>query len=209
MDTWVWVVIIVAAVLIVGAALAAFAISTRQRRKDEQLKSEFGPEYDRTMKQMGDRKKAEKALLGRKERVEQFHLKAVSQADRERFMTEWQGVQAQFVDTPGRAIGEADELVGEAMRARGFPTGDYDQRFEDISVEHPYVVQHYREAHAIAKKNKAGQADTEALRQAMVHYRELFNELLNAPARGGAAAEEQMMRRGDERRGGGGERRTA
>ena len=203
MDTWVWIVIIVAAVVIVAAALGAFALSTRQKRRDETLRSEFGPEYDRTMKETGNRKKAEKALLGRKERVEQFHLKAISQADRERFLSEWQGVQAQFVDAPGQAIGDADELVGEAMRARGFPTGDYDQRFEDISVEHPYVVQHYREAHVIAKKNKAGQADTEALRQAMMHYRELFKELLNAPERG--RVPEEMARRGER----GGERRTA
>ena len=203
MDTWVWIAIIVAAVVIVAAALGAFALSTRQKRRDETLRSEFGPEYDRTMKETGNRKKAEKALLGRKERVEQFHLKAISQADRERFLSEWQGVQAQFVDAPGQAIGDADELVGEAMRARGFPTGDYDQRFEDISVEHPYVVQHYREAHVIAKKNKAGQADTEALRQAMMHYRELFKELLNAPERG--RVPEEMVRRGQ----GGGERRTA
>ena len=201
MDTWVWIVIIVAIVVIVGAALSAFAISMLQKRRDETLRSQFGPEYDRTMKQMGSRKRAEKALLGRKERVEQFHLKAVSQADRERFLTEWQGVQAEFVDAPGQAIGDADELVGEAMRARGFPTGDYDQRFEDISVEHPYVVQHYREAHVIAKKNKAGQADTEALRQAMMHYRELFKELLNAPERG--RVPEEMVRRGE------GERRSA
>ncbi len=196
MDTWVWIEIAVAVAAIVLAIIAGFAMSIRQNRRDEELRSDFGPEYDRTVKETGSRKKAQEALQGRRDRVAKFHLKPVSQADRERFLSEWQGVQARFVDAPGDAISDADELVGDAMRARGFPTGDYDQRFKDISVEHPYVVQHYREAHLIAKKNQAGQADTEALRQAMMHYRELFKELLNAPARDG---EEQLMPSREER----------
>ncbi len=178
MDTWVWIVI-VAVVAIVAIALAA-AASMAQRRRTQGLQDDFGPEYDRAVDEKGDRGAAERALRDRKERVAKFQVRPLSADERRRLSDDWTTAQTRFVDDPNSAIRDADGLIQQAMRARGFPVGEFEQNAADISVEHPYVVEHYRAAHEIAVANVDGRADTEALRQAMVHYRSLFEEMVNA-----------------------------
>lgn len=179
MDMWVWVAIAVVAVLIIVAAIAG-AMRQQQSRRTVQLQKGFGPEYDRAVDKYGDRSKAETALRGRKERVSKLQLRSLSASERAHFLDSWNQTQAHFVDEPAEAIADAKSLVDEAMQARGYPVGDFDQKAEDISVEHPYVVDNYRSARKIAMANERGEASTEELRQGMVHYRALFTELLNA-----------------------------
>ena len=177
MEAWVIALIIAAAVIIV--ALLAW-IWLQQRRRG-QLRSSFGPEYDRLVDQYGDRKRAEKELSERKTRVERLAIKPLSPADRDRYADAWRATQARFVDNPDSAIEEADKLIGEVMRARGYPVGDFESRAADLSVEHGKLVTNYRSAHAIAERNRERQASTEDLRQALVHYRSLFDDLLETP----------------------------
>ncbi len=174
MPTIGWIVLVVAAVIVVGAV----AWWAGQRRRSQRLQDRFGPEYERTVQQAGDRSRAERDLEARQERVESLEIRPLDPADRERFRHRWQVTQALFVDDPASAVGQADDLIGEVMRARGYPVGDFEQRAADVSVNHPQVVDHYRTAHAIALRQWRGEADTEGLRQAMVHYRALFSDLL-------------------------------
>ena len=193
MDTWIWIVIAVVAVLIIAAALVG-AYMQQQSRRTVQLKKGFGPEYDRAVDKYGDRKQAEGALRDRKERVAKLQLRSLSSSERAHFLDSWNQTQAHFVDEPAEAISDAKGLVDEAMKARGYPVGDFDQKAEDISVDHPYVVENYRAARKIAMTNERGEASTEELRQGMVHYRALFTELLNGagsdavPSRGDSDA---------------------
>jgi hypothetical protein len=150
------------------------------RRRSEHLRERFGPEYERTVHEVGDVRKAEASLAARAKRVEAFHIRPLSPDEADRYSAAWQRVQSQFVDDPGRAITDADKLVGEVMTARGYPVGEFDQRVEDISVDHPDVVMNYRAAREIALQHGQGRASTEDLRQAMVHYRALFRDLLAA-----------------------------
>jgi hypothetical protein len=167
------VLVVVAILIIVAAALVM------RRRRSEQLKRRFGPEYDRTViEQHGDAHRAEATLMDREKRVEAFPIRALSPVDREAYAMEWAAVQRRFVDDPSAAVGAADRLVNRMMMDRGYPMVDFEQRAEDISVSHPAVVQNYRAAHAIVVRHADGQATTEDLRQAMVHYRSLFDELL-------------------------------
>ena len=178
METWVWIVIAVAAVLIIAAVIGT-AIKQQQSRRTVQLQKGFGPEYDRAVDKFGDRKQAESALRDRQERVSKLQLRTLSASERARFLDSWSQTQAHFVDEPAEAISDAKSLVDEAMQARGYPVGDFDQKAADISVDHPYVVDNYRSARNIAKSSERGEASTEELRQGMVHDRSLFNELLN------------------------------
>lgn len=167
------IVVIVAILVVVAVALAM------RRRKSDQLKRRFGPEYDRTViQQHGDSRRAEATLAEREKRVEAFPLRALSAVDREAYAMEWAAVQRRFVDDPSAAVGTADRLVGRAMIDRGYPMTDFEQRAADISVSYPAVVQNYRAAHEIVVRHGDGKATTEDLRQAMVHYRSLFDELL-------------------------------
>jgi hypothetical protein len=167
------IVVIVAILIVVAAALAM------RRRKSEQLKRRFGPEYDRTViQQHGDSRRAEATLADRAKRMETFPIRALSAVDREAYAMEWAAVQRRFVDDPSAAVGTADRLVSRAMIDRGYPMTDFEQRAADISVSYPAVVQNYRAAHEIVVRHEDGQATTEELRQAMVHYRSLFDELL-------------------------------
>jgi len=168
-------IIILAVIVIVVAALGWWAY--RQQRT-KQLRSKFGPEYTHAVHQYGSESRAEDALAERARRMEKFHARALTSEDHDRFLQRWSAVQASFVDDPPSSIEQADGLVNEVMRARGYPMGDFDRRAEDISVEHPKVVQNYRAAHEIAERQARGQAATEDLRQALVHYRALFEELL-------------------------------
>jgi hypothetical protein len=142
------------------------------------LRQKFGPEYDRAVLTHGSERKAEATLEGRKERVEKLNLRDLDRAESEKFSRDWQAVQSRFVDSPKGAVAEADDLVSSVMKARGYPVADFDQRSADISVDHPRVVENYRAAHAIALRVGKDQATTEDLRTAMIHYRSLFEELV-------------------------------
>jgi hypothetical protein len=165
-------------IVIVAAAIASIAFLLARRRRTERLRRRFGPEYDRTVHEIGTIAKAEARLRARETRVERLHIRPLSPDDAARFSAAWREVQTRFVDDPKRAIADADRLVGEVMQARGYPIGDFDQRVDDISVDHPKVVTNYRAARDIAENHARGRASTEDLRQAMVHYRALFTDLL-------------------------------
>ena len=181
-------IIILAAAIIAALAIGATLWMYFQKRRTDQLRSRFGPEYQRLVETGGDRRHAELELEQRQKRVDKFDIQPLSVEDRRRFQQAWTREQARFVDDPKGAVAEADRLIGEAMKTRGYPVGDFDQRAADISVDHPVVVENYRIAHAIAIKDRRGEAGTEDLRKAMVHYRSLFEELLDtrvAAAKGG------------------------
>lgn len=194
MDTNTWAVLAVVVLLLVVAGL----LLTRKRRS-ERLHGRFGPEYERTVGAMGSRGKAEAELLARQKRVEKLQIVPLPPQEAERFRGAWERLQARFVDNPQAVLAEADLLVRDLMARRGYPMGDFDSRAADISVDHPVVVERYRAAHAIALRDRDGKADTEALRQAVVHYRALFAELLEVAQPKRAAVREPAlmpMRRG-------------
>jgi hypothetical protein len=164
---------------IVVVGIAAFILL--QKRRTEGLRTRFGPEYARTLEESGDRRLAEASLDERKKRVERFHIRPLVPGDRARFVESWHRVQTRFVDSPQSATLEADQLLGEVMQTRGYPVSDFEQRAADISVDHPLVLKNYRAAHEIALRHVQGQASTEDLRQAMIHYRTLFEELVGKP----------------------------
>jgi hypothetical protein len=164
----------VAALLVAG--IIAFLV--HRKRRSERLRTQFGgAEYARAVKQDGNRRDAEARLEERTQRVEGFHVRPLAAADRARFVESWRGVQSRFVDGPAGAVTEADLLLGDVMSTRGYPVSNFEQRAADISVDHPLVLDDYRNAHEIALRQVRGEATTEELRQAMVHYRTLFEEL--------------------------------
>jgi len=167
--------IILIAVIVI-AAVAAWGML--QKRRTTTLRSRFGPEYERAVGEYGNRSRAEKALERRAERTEKYQIRSLSREEQQRFSDEWRRAQGHFVDEPAGAIREADELVAEVMRTRGYPMADFDRRAEDLSVDHPHVIRNYRAAHDIALADQEGRSNTEDLRRGMVHYRELFDELL-------------------------------
>jgi FtsZ-interacting cell division protein ZipA len=167
---------IIAAVAVV--ALVVVALIVARGRRSAQLRQRFGPEYERTLRETGDVRRTDAVLQARATRVERLHIRPLSPEDAQRFTERWRLVQAQFVDDPKAAVTEADRLVGEVMHVRGYPVGEFEQRVEDISVDHPDVVMNYRAARTIADAHARGQASTEDLRQAMVHYRALYGDLL-------------------------------
>jgi len=165
-------------IVVVGVATVVFM----RKRRTARLRAQFGdPEYTRAVQEVGNQRNAEKQLEERAARVENFHIRALSPADHARFMESWRKVQGRFVDSPGGAVTEADQLLGDVMSMRGYPVSDFEQRAADISVDHPQVMENYRAGHAIALRQKQGQASTEELRQAMIHYRTLFEELVGVP----------------------------
>jgi FtsZ-interacting cell division protein ZipA len=178
MPTWAWIVIVVVAALIVLGAIAAWT----QQRKRTQLKERFGSEYDRTVSERDDRRAAEKELADRERKRERLDIVPLSPEAEKKYSADWREVQGQFVDDPADAVNEADRLVTDVMRDRGYPIDDFDQRSDDISVDHPDLVENYRAAHAVYVRANDGNggAGTEDLRQGFVHYRALFNELLES-----------------------------
>ncbi|MHB8528419.1 MAG: hypothetical protein ACYC8V_02775 [Caulobacteraceae bacterium] len=178
------------AAVIVIVVIVALALFIRSRRSDK-LRSRFGPEYSRVIEATGDKRHAEAELNERAKRVHKFDIRPLPVADRERYVESWRAVQARFVDDPRDAVARADTLLGEVMGARGYPVADFEQRAADLSVDHPVVVQNYRAAHDIAVRHERGEASTEDLRQAMVHYRALFDEIVSEglPAAGAEQAD--------------------
>jgi len=166
------------AVLVVAGIVAWFSL---RKRRTEKLRAQFGAEYDRAVKEDGGRRHAEAGLKERTARVESLNIRPLTAGDRARFVESWSRVQARFVDGPGGAVTEADQLLRDVMSTRGYPVSDFEQRAADISVDHPLVMENYRTAHAIAVRQTQGQANTEDLRQAMIHYRTLFDELVGEP----------------------------
>lgn len=171
--------ILIPLIVIVGILVAVMVAFTMRRRRSDRLRQRFGPEYDRAVThQQGDARRAEAALAEREKRVEALPLRALSPIDREGYAMEWASVQRRFVDDPSAAVGTADRLVGRVMIDRGYPMTDFEQRAADISVSYPTVVENYRAGHSIVMRHADGRATTEELRQAMIHYRTLFDELL-------------------------------
>ena len=173
--TTVAVIIIVAALIVVAALVWFFA----RRKRSERLRTQFGPEYDHAVRQLGSQTKAEDALAARQKRMERIQIRPLPPQVRDRFASRWHDVQARFVDDPAGAIRDADSLVNQAMEARGYPMGEFEQRAENLSVDHPKVVRNYRAAHAVAVRRDRGEATTEDLRHALVYYRDLFEDLLD------------------------------
>ena len=174
MDTLIWIIIAVAVIVVL--ILAAIAWTNSRRR--HHLQDRFGSEYDRTVEGADRRRQAERELREREERHDELDLRPLSDASRQRYTQQWQEMQSGFVDRPQVAVADADRLITDLMRERGYPVDDFDTRSELVSVDHPDVVENYRTAHGIAKRNVEGQTSTEDLRQAVISYRALFEEML-------------------------------
>jgi hypothetical protein len=177
--------LILAVVLVVVAIAAVAGILLYKQKQSQRLRRRFGPEYGRTVTELGGQTKAEAELKKREDRVARLNIVPLTPTDAARFTQAWNGLQSRFIDNPKGVVAEADHLVRELMTKRGYPMGDFERRAADISVDHPGVVATYRAAQAIAARDMRGAADTEELRKAVVHYRTLFDELLEVtPAKG-------------------------
>lgn len=170
---WIWVALGVVALLVV---VALFARGARKSRT-EALRENYGREYDHAVHEVGSRKKAERELLERKREVEQYDIRPLTAAERDRYRGDWKRVEQHFLERPTTAVVEADELVADIMRVQGYPMGDFDKHAAHLSVKHPRVVEHYRAGHKVIT-GTPGSASTEDLRQSMLHYRALFDELI-------------------------------
>jgi hypothetical protein len=168
-------ILIAAAVLIVAGLLILIAI---RRWRSQKLRQKFGPEYDYTMEKVGDRRTAEETLAEREKRVSKLEIRALNKEQKVRYHGDWIEIQANFVDNHSKSIEEANQLITEVMIARGFPVANFEQRAEDLSVMYPDFVSNYRNAYDIAMRNQHDGTSTEELRQAMVYYHSLFEELL-------------------------------
>lgn len=187
MPSWVWVVIALAAVVV----LAIVVWQALARRRTGQLQEQFGPEYDRTVGTAESKREAEAELQAREQRRRELEIRPLPSAARYRYLEAWQGVQSQFVDDPSAAVARADELIQSVMSERGYPVEDFEQRAADVSVDHPQVVENYREGHRLAQSTANGSGSTEDLRQAMRRYRALFDELVEPAADDPTARERQ------------------
>jgi hypothetical protein len=174
MAVWTWILIAVGVLAVIGVALFA-----GDRRRSQRLQDKFGPEYEHTVAERGGRREAESELRDREQARDQLTIRPLSERSRERYQEQWEQVQSAFVDNPSGAVSQADRLVTEVMRERGYPVDDFDRQAAIVSVDHPDVVSNYREAHTIYTSFERGDASTEDLRQAMTHYRALFDELLS------------------------------
>ena len=170
--------IVFAAVAILVIVILTWLYVGKRRSTTAELRQKFGPEYQRAVLAHGSERKAEATLADREKRVEKLNIRDLDPMERERFSKRWEVVQSRFVDSPKGAVTEADDLVSSLMKTRGYPVSDFDQRAADISVVYPRVVENYRSAHEIALRLRKDQASTEDLRKAMIHYRSLFEELV-------------------------------
>jgi hypothetical protein len=173
MSVWIWILIVAGIVVLVTVAALAWI-----RRRTERLRSQFGPEYERAVEEGGGRWQGESELEERRKRRASLDIRPLDPSARQRYVGAWREVQARFVDSPESALADADRLVTQVMQDRGYPMQDFERRAADVSVDHPNVVQNYRQAGAIRDAHRRGAATTEELRQAMVHYRALFDEML-------------------------------
>ena len=173
--------IALAAAVLVIVAVVAWLYVRKRRGTTAGLRQKFGPEYDRAVLTHGSERKAEVKLADREKRIEKLNIRDLDSIEHERYSKRWQAVQSRFVDSPKGAVAEADDLVSSVMKTRGYPVSEFDQRAADISVDHPRVVENYRSAHEIALRVGKDQATTEDLRTAMIHYRSLFEELVQVP----------------------------
>jgi hypothetical protein len=178
MPAWVWVLVAVGVVVVLGVV----TWNALARRRTSRLQDRFGPEYDRMVGTAESKREAESDLAARQERRAQLDIRPLSQAACARYIENWQVVQAQFVDDPSAAVASADSLIQSVMAERGYPVEDFEQRAADVSVDHPQVVENYRDGHRLAEASAGGTGSTESLRQAMRHYRVLFEELVEADA---------------------------
>jgi hypothetical protein len=178
MPSFVWVLIALVAVAVVGVVVwQALA-----RKRTGRLQEQFGPEYDRTIGKADSKRDAEAELQMREDRRRRLEIRPLAEATRDRYVANWQTVQAQFVDDPSGAVASGDVLIQSVMAERGYPIEDFEQRAADISVDHPQVVENYRQGHLLAQAAADGDGSTEALRRAMRHYRALFDELVEPAA---------------------------
>ncbi|MER6510597.1 hypothetical protein ABT158_27525 [Nonomuraea sp. NPDC001636] len=180
MTTLIWVAVVVVAVV----ALAAVGYVVLQQQRRSRLRERFGPEYERTVAESDNRREAERELIAREQRHSELDIRPLPEETRDAYANRWTEVQERFVDAPGFAVTEADQLVTSVMADRGYPTDDFEQRLSDLSVGHAATLDHYRKAHEISGRAARKEASTEELRQAMVHYRALFEELLHETTRG-------------------------
>jgi hypothetical protein len=178
-------------IVIVAVAVAAWALI--ERKKTLRLKGKYGPEYDRLADQQRSARGAEKILEEREARVSKYHIRSLLPEERSRFAAEWRSVQELFVDDPRRSVSEADRLINQVLAARGYPMGQFEEHAADLSVQYPLVVESYRRAHHIALEDRRGAAGTEDLRQAMQHYRTLFEQVLEMKI---ATVEHEEVRHG-------------
>jgi hypothetical protein len=170
-----------AVIAVLAIALVVAGVVIARQRRSQRLQEGFGPEYGRTLAEKGDRRAAESELLERRERRRQLEIRELDAESRDRYAERWRAAQRTFVDQPAAAVAEADALVSEVMHERGYPVEeDFERRAADVSVDHPRVVENYRAAHGISVRAARNEADTEDLRQALVHFRALFEDLLGA-----------------------------
>ena len=188
MAAWVWVVIVIVVVVVV----ALVAVGARKRRT-AMLRGHFGPEYDRAVENSEDQRAAEANLRAREKQRAQFDLQPLPEATRLSFASEWRDLQERFVDQPAQATGAADTLITRVMEARGYPMKDFDAQAELVSVDHPDTVENYRFAHAVQQRAETQQASTEDLREALLRYRSLFDELLRPEGNGAAGVDGQAQ----------------
>ena len=174
LETWMWIAIAAGAAVVVLALITWGMLS---KRRSDRLKDRYGDEYERVLTTDG-RKQGEAKLREREKKVENLNIRPLTAVEAQRFAGLWTETQARFVDQPGGALADADRLVGDVMVARGYPVEDFEARAADVSVDHPNLVDHYRTAHGVAERHATGNATTEEMRQAMIHYRALFSELL-------------------------------
>ena len=174
--------IALAAVVVLLIAALAWLYVRKRRSTTANLRQKFGPEYDRAVLKHGSERKAQAKLEDREKRVEKLNIRDLDPMEHDRYLKRWEAVQSRFVDSPKGAVAEADDLVSSLMKTRGYPVTDFDQRAANISVDHPRVVENYRSAHEIALRVGKNEATTEELRTAMIHYRSLFEELVQVPA---------------------------
>ena len=176
MPAWSW--ILIAAAVVIAVGVGVMVARANRRKRTDRLREHFGPEYERAVGEAGDQGAAEKELVERERNRKKLDIVALAPESRAKYAEHWHTVQTAFVDDPSRAVGDADRLVTQVMRERGYPIDDFEQRAADISVDHPNVVDHYRSAHAIHVAQEHGDIGTEAQREAFVHYRALFEKLL-------------------------------
>lgn len=173
LTTIIIIIVVVVVLVLLGSAGVVW------QRRSSRLKKKFGPEYEREVDEKGSRRKAESELRSREKRHESLNLVPLSDKTAESYREDWDKIQNRFVDEPGTAVDDADRLVVRIMRDRGYPVDDFEQRAEDVAVEHPDVAQYYRQAHDVAIARQRGRADTEQLRESVTSYRKLVNALLD------------------------------